>query len=177
MRSYTVRPLCRTDFDALMRLEEEVFVAEGESALGAYYVRLCCEFFRDTCFVALDGERHVGYVLTFVQEREAYCTTLAVLPEYRRSRVVHALVGALVRALLLRVDSCWFTVKADNGSARSLHAGLGARDVEVRRDFYGPGDDRIVSRIDRDDLVRAARRYARLAAAFDDASPELGSAA
>ncbi|MEW6272801.1 MAG: GNAT family N-acetyltransferase [Thermodesulfobacteriota bacterium] len=176
MRSYTVRALERDDFAALMRLEDEIFANDGEAVLGAYYVRLCCEFFRSTCFVVLDAGQPVGYVLSFVQEREAYCTTLAVLPRYQRSRVLHLLLGALVKALAPRVDSCWFTVKHDNAAARALQRGLGAQEVEVRRDFYGGGDDRIVSRIDRSALLLLRKRYARLGLA-DAGTERLGSAA
>lgn len=149
MAQWQIRPLTSDDFATLMRLEEDVFGASGEDTLGAYYVRLCCEFFADTCFLATVDGKAAGYVLCFVRDREAYCTTLAVAPEFQGGRVAVRLVRTLVSALAGRVDSCWFTVKEDNHPARALHAALGAREIEVRRDFYGPGDDRILSRIDR----------------------------
>jgi ribosomal protein S18 acetylase RimI-like enzyme len=97
-----------------------------------------------------------------VRDREACCTTLAVAPEQQGSRVAFDLVRKLIQVLAGRVDACWFTVKESNLPARALHAALGARLVEVREDFYGPGDRRIVSRIDREGFEKARARLERL---------------
>jgi ribosomal protein S18 acetylase RimI-like enzyme len=125
-------------------------------------VRLCCDFFADTCFLAFADERPVGYLLSFLKGREAYCTTLGVAPAFQGTRLTLRLLMAFTRAIVEHVDVCWFTVDEGNHAARALHRVLGAQEVEVRDDFYGKGQPRIVSRIDRAGLERVRGKYERL---------------
>jgi ribosomal protein S18 acetylase RimI-like enzyme len=175
MARYAVRNLTTDDFAALATLEQDVFGAMGEAVLCPHYLRICTELFADTCFIAFDGDRAVGYLLAFLKGREVHCTTLAIHPDYQGSRVAVQLIGGFVRRIIDAVDVCWFTVKEDNAPARALHAVLGATEVGRRRDFYGPGDERIVSRIDRAAFDRMRAKYERLG--FVDKAPSVEAAA
>lgn len=162
MARYQVRSLKPDDFDALMSLEHTLFGGDDDGVLGPYYVRLCCDFFANTCFLVEVAGEPVGYLLSFVREREAYCTTLAILPRYQGTRALVSLLRVFTAAVADQVDAVWFTVEEGNKAARALHAMLGAREVGVRPDFYGEGRPRIVSLIDKEAFVALKERFLRL---------------
>lgn len=162
MPQFTTRSLASEDFAALGQLESEIFGAAGDSVLCPQYLRLCTEFYRETCFLALADDHPVGYLLCFVRDREAYCTRMGVRAEFQRTRATTLLLAAFVTMVIEQADTCWFTVKPDNGPARALHKMLGAVPTGVVRDFFTPGDERIISKIDRAQFENLRPKYERL---------------
>lgn len=160
---YTVRALSGDDFPHLRRLEAEIWSEDATGQLCPYYLRLCTEHFPEWCFIAFDGERPVGYVLNFPKGRSNYCATLAVHPEYQKTKVNYFLLRAMIRKLLEEgIQECRFLVEPDNHEARSVHQSLGARVVGEVHDFYREGDHRLVSVIDAEDLERIRTKYTRM---------------
>ncbi len=160
---YHVRALQSVDFHHLRRLESEIWGADATGELCPHYLRLCTEIFPDWCFLAFDGDRPVGYALNFANGKVAYCATLAVHPDYQKTRVNYLLIRETVKKLLAEeMEQCRFLVEPGNDDARSVHNALGARVVQETSDFYKPGDTRLWSIIDRTDLDRVRERYTRL---------------
>ena len=74
-------------FDALTALERDIFGRQGKNALPLLHSPLL-RFLRRDLLPRLRRRRPVGYLLSFVKDREVYCTTLAIRAEYQRTRVV-----------------------------------------------------------------------------------------
>ena len=162
MSRYSVRTLTSEDFNTLMAMEDALFEICREGVLGPYYVRLCCDFFGDSCFLLEDDGRPVGYLLSFIRDDQAYCTTLALLPSCQGTRAIIHLLRAFITRIIDEVEVCWFTVEEESQAVRALHAILGAEERELRPDFYGIGNARIVSRIERAGFERPRPRLERL---------------
>ncbi len=161
---YHVRRLKPSDFPVLQQLEEDIWGSAGEAMLCSHYLRLCVEQFPDVCFIAFDGDKPVGYVLNFVRGTVAHCGTLAVHRDYRRSRVTYLLVTAMLKRMLtMNITECWFTVSPENTAAREVHANLGARVIDTRENYYGPGDTRLLSVISAEQMDRLRRRFLKAA--------------
>lgn len=160
---YTLRSLVSDDFRHLQALEAQVFGGDSAGQLCPHYLRLCTEMYGDWCFLALEGETPVGYVLNFPRGKVNYCATLAVLPAYQKTRVNYLLIRAMVQKLVDEgMEECRFLVEPDNHEARSVHQALGARVVAEVQDYYHPGDRRLWSAITQEDMARIRSRYARL---------------
>jgi len=158
-----VRPLASSDFVHLRRLESEMWSGDAAGQLCPHYLRLCTELYADWCFIAMDGERPVGYVLNFPSGKAAYCATLAVHPDYQKGRANYLLIRSMVSKLVSEgMEECRFLVEPDNHDARSVHQSLGARVVEEVQDYYHAGDRRLWSVITREDMERIRNRYSRL---------------
>lgn len=160
---FVVRPLESADFEHLQRLEDELWSGDATGTLCPHYLRLCTELYADWCFIALEGAKAVGYVLNFPNGKVNYCATLAVLPQYQKTRVNYLLIRAMVKKLLEEgMQECRFLVEPDNHDARSVHEALGARVVREVNDYYRKGDRRLWSVIDQKDLELLRARYTRL---------------
>ena len=160
---FLVRPLQSSDFHHLRALEEEIWGDDPTGQLCPYYLRLCTEHFADWCFIAFEGDRPAGYVLNFPKGKVNYCATLAVHPDFQKSKANYLLLRAMVVKLIEEdMHECRFLVEPGNDEARSIHESLGARVVEEVHDFYRPGDTRLWSVITKDDLERIRAKYTRL---------------
>ncbi len=160
---FTIRALESTDFHNLQRLENEIWSKDPTGQLCPFYLRLCTEHYADWCFICFECERPAGYVLNFPRGKVNYCATLAVHPDFQKSKVNYLLIRAMVVKLLQEdMEECRFLVEPDNWDARSIHESLGARVISEVQDFYCKGDTRLWSTITKDDLERIRVKYTRL---------------
>jgi len=146
------------------------YSAEADRPLSEIAVRVTPAPDGSLCvFGAFASENLVG-ILAFVRparEKLRHGAELAgmyVAPEFRRRGLGRALVdAALAHARSLPgVRQLKLTVNAANAPARALHKMLGAIEVGRKRDYYGPGDERIVAKIDRAIFEQMRPKYERL---------------
>ncbi|MEU7471662.1 GNAT family N-acetyltransferase [Streptomyces sp. NPDC044984] len=149
-------PLLRTaresDLPELQRLDEEVF---REVAYPAFLLRQLFDLYAGHTghlLVLDDGDGRLrGYVLaaTTAISRDSWILGLCVAEDRRR----HGLGRELMVEVLARLRRCGtervrLTVEPSNDAAILLYRSLGFRpeppDGGLRRDYFGPGEDREV---------------------------------
>lgn len=160
---FTLRPLTSADFAHLQQLEADIWASDPSGQLCPYYLRLCTELYADWCFIAFADGKAVGYVLNFPKGKVNYCATLAVRPEFQKTRVSYLLIRAMVSKLLDEdMEECRFLVEPENWDARNMHESLGARVIGEVQDYYHKGDRRLISVIAKNDMDGLKAKYSRM---------------
>ncbi|MFD6326758.1 GNAT family N-acetyltransferase [Streptomyces sp. NPDC058442] len=149
-------PLLRTardsDLPELRRLDEEVF---QEVAYPAFLLRQLFDMYAEHFLVLDDGEgRLCGYVLaaTTALSHDSWILGLCVTEDSRRHGLGRELmVEILARLRRSGIEQVRLTVEPANRAAILLYRSLGFRpeqpDGGLRRDYFGPGQDRRVMRL------------------------------
>ena len=101
-----------------------------------------------TWFVAIDGDRVVGYIGSQAVLDEADIMNVAVDPAYRRQGVAQGLIDNLIEELKKRDVVCLFLeVRVSNESAINLYDKNGFLQVGLRKNYYhNPKEDALILR-------------------------------
>lgn len=151
-----------TDLPELRRLDQEIF---QEVAYPGFLLRQLYDMYTEYFVVLDDGEGRLrGYVLagTTVLGRDSWILGLCVTRDRRGRGLGRELMEEILR-LLLRdgVERVRLTVEPANRAAVRLYRSLGFHAEEpdggLRRDYFGPGMDRLVMRLDLNPAITLAR--------------------
>ena len=99
-------------------------------------------------FVALEGEKVVGYVGSQTVIDESDMMNIAVHPDHRRQGIAEALIEALTKALREKGSrGLTLEVRASNAPAITLYEKLGFSQVGLRKNYYrNPKEDALILR-------------------------------
>lgn len=144
-RPLTTRGVVESDLPELLRVDREVF---PDDPYPYFVLRQHFDVHGDRILVVDDGECLHGYVL-FVNTSDGYVSwvlSLAVSPDQRGRGLGKRLMLEVLRQLRReRVREVRLTVEPTNAAAIMLYRSLGfSAEGGVRRDYLGPGEDRIV---------------------------------
>ncbi len=84
-------------------------------------------------YVAIEGEKVVGYVGLYVVCGEGDVARVAVLPEYRRFGIAKKL---LTESFNDEIDAVFLDVRESNIPAKELYKSLGFEEIGMRKNYY-----------------------------------------
>ncbi|MBV7415364.1 acetyltransferase [Aeromonas encheleia] len=132
-----------TDMHAIWQLDVSVF---GEDVYPGFFFRQAMDLWPELLLVAeLDG-RLLGYALGGLGQdsSQGWLLSLAVLPEARGFGLAERMMLRVEQALAgLRVERVRLTVDPVNPAQR-LYFRLGYVQLSEERDYFGPGEDRLL---------------------------------
>lgn len=82
-------------------------------------------------------DKLIGYISSFVLDKEAEILNLAVLPFFRRQKKGAALLKQLIDYLRTqKVEKIFLEVRKSNYIAKSLYFKFGFKEISIRRNYY-----------------------------------------
>jgi len=124
----TVRNPRPGDLPVLIDLQR-MLGTEPAASLDDYHLHLCCDLFSRECWVLIEDDTIVGYLLSFPRGRESYCGALELMPGLGLG-ATRLLVEAWLESSSTRYVRGWFSL--DNRLAASrLQSALVALRIEV----------------------------------------------
>jgi len=140
-------PMRLTDVDAVARIEAASFPSPWTHAHFRH------ELQRNPYSVNRVLRRRgalIGYASVWIVDHELQINKIAIDPELRGKGLGRLLIERLLK---LAADSrCYrvtLEVRPGNAAARALYASLGFLEVGRRADYYGPREDAVLMRLDR----------------------------
>lgn len=137
--------LRKSDIDAVMEVERRCF--DSPWTPGQFRHELKVPFSRTIILWDKDSEpvRLAAYVCRWLVGDEASILNLAVAEDYRGHGLGRRLVGLVIEEASQRsARLVTLEVRENNAAARGLYQTLGFRQVGMRRDYYGKGDNAII---------------------------------
>lgn len=127
------------DVDAVVEVENQCFATPWSRAAFTNEV-LNNQF--ATYFVAVDGDKIVGYIGCWVVIDEANITNVAVLPEYRGRKIGESLLQtAMELARLRQASRMSLEVRVSNTVAQNLYEKLGFERAGIRKNYYSDNNE------------------------------------
>jgi ribosomal protein S18 acetylase RimI-like enzyme len=149
--NFTIRTYKDDDFPAVSALEESGL---HEPYRSAVFIRQMAEVCSDTFLVAVLDEGAIGYTIgTFVQHNpvEAWILRIGVREDQRRMGAGTALLAAILDIFNTHcVHTIRLSVSPGNKPALRLYGKQGFVQEKFVQAYFGPGEDRIIMKKERD---------------------------
>jgi ribosomal-protein-alanine N-acetyltransferase len=138
MTGFVVRPMQRRDLEAIQRIEEAVFSTPW--SLSAFREGL--EVDASVSWTVEQGDRVVGYLVSWIVEDELHIGNVAVAPAFQGRGVARRLVAhSLEHAAGHGVRWVALEVRRSNERAIRLYASFGFKRIGVRRRYYSDNEE------------------------------------
>lgn len=139
-----IRPVKNSDLDQFLLIEEECFINPWNKE------QLLYEFNENPInkiFVALDGDKLVGFINYMITFNSATISQLAVTEKYRKQGIATKLCEAMFSSFAKSgddiVEFVTLEVRESNIKAISLYKKLGFDQISVKKNYYADGENAV----------------------------------